>query len=233
MTAHTIDYEVTGSSTRRDGVNAMINAFAAHQNGVIAGIPAVRIDGGWYHTGNQHGDWDGSAYGASTWMTALLTDALRRAYVTAEDTPTADMIRRSGTFLRTALRTESSGFGVVLAPRYVIEHDGSDFATEGPIHDIEHALDVVGALAWADYFGALLGQPDALLAQTIEDLYGTYDVGVNDWIRPTAPMANPPNTAYRVGPWRKWGWEHRSTDGFAWAIVAAAAEPPLFANGFE
>lgn len=231
LTAHAIDYEVTGGIPRRDSVNAMVSAFAAHQNGVPAGIPAVRIDGGWYHTGNQHGDWDGSAYGGSTWMTALLTDALRRAYASAEDTSTADMIRRSGTFLRTALRTEDSDFGVVLAPRYVIEHDGSDFAVEEPLHDVEHALDVVGALAWADYFGALLGQRDPVLATNVDNLYDTYDLAVNYWIRPTGPASGLP--AFRVNPWRKWGWEHRTSDGLAWAVGATLAEQPLFANGFE
>jgi hypothetical protein len=231
LMAHAIDYEVTGSTTRRDSVNAMITAFAAHQNG-LPGIPTSgRIDGGWYHTGDQHGDWDGSAYGASTWMTALLSDALRRAYATAEDATTADMIRRSGPFLLAALRTEDSDYGVVLGPRYVIEYDGTDFAIEDPIHDVEHALDVVGAIAWADYFGALLGQRDPQLAATVDPLYDTYDLAVNSWIAPDGPASGVP--AFRVNPWRKWGWEHRTTDGFAWAVAATAAEPPLFTNSFE
>ncbi len=231
LMAHAIDYEVTGNTTRRDSVNAIVTALAAHQNGMPGGIPANRIDGGWYHTGNQHGDWDGAAYGASTWMTALLTDALRRAYVTDENPAIADMIRRSGPFLRTALRTEPGDYGTVLAPRYVIEHDGTDFAIEAPIHDAEHALDVVAAIAWADYFGALVGPRDAQLAPTVDALYDTYDLGVNFWIRPAGPASGLP--AFRVNPWRKWGWEHRTSDGLAWAVAAAAAESPLFANGFD
>lgn len=231
LMAHAIDYEITGNATRRDSVNAIVTALAAHQNGALAGIPANRIDGGWYHTGDQHGDWDGAAYGASTWMTALLSDALRRAYVTDEHPAIADMIRRSGLFLRTALRTEAGDYGIVLAPRYVIEHDGTDFAIEAPIHDAEHALDVVAAIAWADYFGALTGPRDPLLAPTVDALYDTYDLGVNFWIRPAGPASGLP--AFRVNPWRKWGWEHRTSDGLAWAVQAAAAESPLFANGFE
>lgn len=232
LMAHAIDYEITGSTTRRDSVNAIVTALAAHQNGVPAGIPASRIDGGWYHTGDQHaGDWDGAAYGASTWMTALLGDALRRAYVAAEDTATADMIRRSGTFLHTALRTESGDYGMALAPRYVIEHDGTDFAIADPIHDAEHALDVVAAIAWADYFGALIGPRDAQLAATVDALYDTYDLGVNYWIRPAGPASGLP--AFRVSPWRKWGWEHRTSDGLAWAVTATAAESPLFGDSFE
>ena len=230
LMAHLIDYEVSGLSARRDSVNAIVAALVAHQNGVPAGIPANRIDGGWYHTGDQHGDWDGAAYGASTWMTALLTDALRRAYASAEDEPTAQMIRKSGTFLRTALRTSASQYGGnTLAPRYVIEHDGTDFAVTGPLHDEEHALDVGAALAWADYFGALLGQRDPALAANITGLYLSYDLGVNFWIRPTAPASG--LSAFRVNPWRKWGWEHRTSDGLSWALGAVAVEG--FANGFE
>jgi hypothetical protein len=230
LTAHAIDYEVTGSIARRDSVNAIIASLATHQNG-LSGIPTQRIDGGWYHTGAQHGDWDAAAYGGSTWMTALLSEALRRAYLTAEDQLTAQMIRRTGTFLRTALRTESSQYGSsLLAPRYVIEHDGTDFASTSPIHDDEHALDVVASLAWADYFGALLNERDPSLAATISTLYGTYDAGVNFWIRPAGPQSG--LAAFRVNPWRKWGWEHRSSDGLSWALMATA-EGALFRNGFE
>lgn len=230
LMAHLIDYEISGSAARRDSVNAIVAALVAHQDGVPAGIPASRIDGGWYHTGDQHGDWDGAAYGASTWMTALLSDALRRAYASAEDVPTAQMIRRSGSFLRTALRTEASQYGGnTRAPRYVIEHDGTDFAVTEPLHDEEHSLDVAAALAWADYFGALLGQRDPALAAEVAGVYTSYDLGVNFWIRPTAPASG--LSAFRVNPWRKWGWEHRTSDGLSWALLAVGGEG--FANGFE
>lgn len=230
LMAHLIDYEVTGNVARRDSVNAIVATLAAHQNGVPAGIPASRIDGGWYHTGDQHGDWDGAAYGASTWMTALLSDALRRAYASAEDETSAQMIRRSGTFLRTALRTEASQYGgSTRAPRYVIEHDGTDFAATAPLHDEEHSLDVGAALAWSDYFGALLGQRDAALAAEVAAVYQSYDAGVNFWIRPAAPASG--LSAFRVSPWRKWGWEHRTSDGLSWALGAVGGEG--FANGFE
>lgn len=232
LMAHLVDYEVNGTVGRRDSLNAMITTLAAHQNGVPAGIPASRIDGGWYHTGAQHGDWDGAAYGASTWMTALLTDALRRAYASAEDVATAHMIRRSGTFLRTALRTGTSQYGgTTLAPRYVIEHDGTDFAATGPLHDEEHSLDVVAALAWADYFGALVGQRDPLLAADIAGVYLSYDKGVNFWIRPTAPASG--LSAFRISPWRKWGWEHHTSDGLSWALAGVSDSDAVYGNGFE
>ena len=142
------------------------------------------------------------------------------------------MIRRSGTFLRTALRTEPSQYGGnTLAPRYVIEHDGTDFATTGPLHDEEHALDVTAALAWADCFGAMLNQRDPALAADITGLYQSYDSGVNFWIRPTAPASG--LSAFRVSPWRKWDWEHRTSDSLSWAQGAIGDADLLYANGFE
>jgi hypothetical protein len=142
------------------------------------------------------------------------------------------MIRRSGSFLRASLRTANSDFGNVLGPRYVIEFDGTDFAVEAPIHDVEHALDVAAAMAWADYFGALTGQRDPQLAAAIEGLYDTYDLGVNVWIRPAGPQSG--LAAFRVTPWRKWGWQHRTSDGLAWAVAATNIDPDrVFADGFE
>lgn len=234
LMTHLIDWEITGNTARRDSVDAMIAALLTHQNGASGAIPiAGRIDGGWYHTGAQHGDWDSSAFGASTWMTALLTESLRRAYAFKGDTETASMIRRSGTFLKSALRTEAGAFGTTLAPRYVVEYNGTDFAVQAPLHDEEHALDVTAAIAWADYFGALLNLRDPTLAATALSLYNTYDLGVNYWIRPTAPASG--LTAFRVNPWRKWAWQHRGADGLFWVYTATnpPTETPLFANGFE
>lgn len=236
LMAHSVAWEIDGSSTRAASIDAIVSALGAHQDGAGGLIPSTgRIDGGWYHTGAQHGDWDAAAYGGSLWMTALLTDALRRAWMADEGAGIAQMLRRSGFFLRAGLRTQVGQYdgASTRAPRYVIAFDGSDFAAEPPLHDEEHALDVSAALAWADYFGALLGQRDPLLAAEVEAVYDTYDLGVNFWIRPAAPASG--LTAFRVSPWRKWGWEHRTSDGLGWA--AAAVLPGtgdlLFANGFE
>ncbi|MBK8285435.1 MAG: hypothetical protein IPK97_11485 [Ahniella sp.] len=235
LMAHTIDYEITGNQVRRDSVDEIVNALSTHQDGANGVIPAAgRIDGGFYHTGAQHGDWDAAAYGASTWMTALLTDALRRAYLTRGDTTTAHMIRRTGTFLKTSLRTAGSDFGTTVAPRYVIEFDGTDFAVQSPLHEVEHALNVGSAIAWADYFGALLAQRDATLVGHRTSLYATYDLGVNFWIRPAGPASG--LAAFRVTPWRKWSWQHRTSDGLSFAVMAAdavAGETPMFINSFE
>ncbi len=234
LMAFAIDYEVNGNVGRRGEVNNIVSALLTHQNATDPAMPvAGRVEGGFYHTGNQHGDWDGAAYGGSSWMTALLSDALRRAYLTNEDNNTATLMRRIGSFLHASLRNEAGSFGTDTAPRYVVEYDGSDFTIEDPLHDEEHALDVLSAIAWADYFGALQNQRNPQLVADINQLYATYDLGVNYWIRPAAPASG--LTAYRVNPWRKWGWQHRTSDGFSWAIQAANAPDPgtIFFNGFE
>lgn len=237
LNAHSVAWEIDGSSARAASIDAIVNALGAHQNGAGGLIPSGgRVDGGWYHTGAQHGDWDATAYGGSLWMTALLTDALRRAWIADEGAGIGQMLRRSGFFLRAGLRTQVGQYdgASTRAPRYVIAYDGSDFALEAPLHDEEHALDVSAALAWADYFGALQGQRDAQLAAEVDAVYDTYDLGVNFWVRPAAPASG--LTAFRVNPWRKWGWEHRTSDGLGWAaaaVLAGGTGDLLFASGFE
>ena len=64
---------------------------------------------------------------------------------------------------------------------------------------------------------AVLGTPDPVLTQRATDLYFTYDIGVNYWIRPDAPASG--LAAYRVSPWRKYGWEHRPSAALSWAMA--------------
>jgi hypothetical protein len=233
LLANVVAYEVLGGTARRDAVDAILAAYRAHQDDTGNVIPNGGIDGGLYHLGSQHdGDWAAAAYGASSWMSVLLADAVVRAYATGEDAATAQFLRRLGNFLRATIvvTTEHSYdfSGPLALPRYAMLIDGSD--GQRNFEDVEHALDVAGQLAWADWFARALGTPDPTLAQAAQSLYATYDEGVNFWIRPGGPAAGLP--AYRVSPWRKWGWEHRTSDGIRFAQLVGGT-PPLFANGFE
>jgi hypothetical protein len=170
-------------------------------------------------------------------MSVLLADAVVRAYASGEDAATAGFMRRMGNFLRASIvTTTDNGYDpsrALALPRYGMLIDGSDGQRNSA--DVEHALDVAGQLAWADYFGKLIGQPDPSLQPAIQALYQTYDLGVNFWIRPTGPASG--LTAYRVSPWRKWGWEHRTSDGIAFAQRVGGGTgggtDVLFANNYE
>jgi len=165
-------------------------------------------------------------------MSVLLVDAALRAYSTAEDAPTAQLIRRLGNFLHASVvitpeHSYDTYEDALPLPRYAMLSDGSD--GQRNYEDIEHALDVAAGIAWAGYFADLTGQPDARLRQRAIDLYFSYDIGVNYWIRPGGPASG--LTAYRVAPWRKWGWEQRVSVGFGWAMGAGGDS--IFANGFD
>ncbi len=235
LLANVIAWELDGGSARRDKVNALVAELVRHQNGADGQIPqpAGFVDGGLYHLGTQHDyDWDETSYGASGWMSVLLVDAALRAYAGAGDPATANLIRRLGNFLRVStvdtLEHSYDNYEDALAlPRYAMLIDGSD--GQRNYEDIEHALDVAAALAWAGYFAELTGQPDARLHERATDLYFSHDTGVNFWIRPQGPQSG--LTAYRVSPWRKWGWEHRVSVGFGWAMNAVG--DTIFANGFD
>ncbi|HET7843122.1 MAG TPA: hypothetical protein VFL14_03165, partial [Xanthomonadales bacterium] len=234
LLANVVAYEVLGGTTRRDAVESILATLRTHQDGAGGAIPPNRIDGGLYHYGSQHdGDWDDASLGGSSWMSVLLADAAVRAYATGEDAATAQFLKRMGNFLKaTIVVTDEHSYdtfeGALALPRYAMLLDGSD--GQRNFEDVEHALDVAGQLAWADWFARSLGTPDGTLAQAASSLYATYDEGVNFWIRPAGPASGLP--AYRVAPWRKWGWEHRTSDGIAFAQLVGG-ETPLFANGFE
>ncbi|MCC6593159.1 MAG: hypothetical protein IT479_07780, partial [Xanthomonadales bacterium] len=232
LLANVVAYEVLGGSARRDAVEQILADYRAHQDGANGAIPAQRIDGGLYHTGDQHaGDWGSTDLGGSSWMTGLLLDAAVRAYATGEDVATANFVRRLGTFLAATLEqaSDTDYGGTLWQPRYAMLLDGTSGQRNGT--DIEHSLNVAGALAWSAYFAEATGQSPTAFRTAAQNLYASYDIGVNYWIRPAGPASGLP--AFRVSPWRKWGWEHRTSDGYAFALAPASGtqdEPGL--SGF-
>jgi hypothetical protein len=237
LLANQVAYEINGGA-QATTVATLAGRMVIHQNGANGQIPQPPgfVDGGLYHFGSQHdGDWADASFGASSWMSALVVDAMLRVYSTSEDPAVANFIRRMGNFLRVStITTTDHSFdnyaGALALPRYAMLSDGTD----GQVNpsDVEHALDVAGSLAWANYFAELTQQSDSRLAESAEDVYFTYDTGVNFWIRPNGPGSGLP--AYRVSPWRKYGWEHRVSGGLGWAMLAATSTPDvIFGSGFE
>lgn len=217
LLANAIAYEVTGNTTYRASLLSQAGDFIWHQNGAAGQLPAGRVDGGLYHYGSQHGDGTPNELVASSWMTALTGDAMVRAYAMTEDPAVGHFVRRLGTFERTATKTDGNHpytYGPLAYPDYMMRWDGASDVRDGS--EAEHSLDVASTLAWASYFGELLGPADPTLKQAAEDLYFTYDIGVNHWIRPAGPASGLP--AYRVSPWRKYGWEHRASTSLSWLI---------------
>jgi len=228
LLAQVIAYEVAGGEQRGAALDQLLADLRRHQDGADGAIPAARIDGGLYHSGGQHdGDWAQSRLGGSSWMSALLGDAAVRAYASAEDAATARFVTRLGRFMQASIVvTEAHSYdtfdGPLSLPRYAMLIDGSD-GQRNP-EDVEHSLDIAAQLAWAFYFSVRSASPDAALRSSAHALYRGYDVGVNHWIRPGGPGAG--LAAYRVSPWRKWGWEHRISDGLAFALGSTAPAPP-------
>ncbi len=237
LLANQVAYELNGGA-QAARVTALVSRLVAHQNGAGGQIPqpAGFVDGGLYHYGSQHdGDWASGSLGASSWMSVLVVDAMLRAYATSEDPAIANFVRRMGNFLRastiiTTNHSYNASSGALALPRYAMLSNGADGQVNSA--DVEHALDVASGVAWAHYFAELTNQGDPRLADAAEDLYFTYDEGVNYWSRPGGPASGLP--AYRTSPWRKYGWEHRVSGGLGWAMQAAMASVDgVFANGFD
>lgn len=223
LLANTIAYEVTGATVYKTELTNQANDFIWHQNGAGGQIPANRIDGGLYHYGSQHGDGSANILLASSWMTALVAEAMIRVYAVSENTNVANFIKRVGTFEKVALKLDanhaytSANPGALWYGDYMMRFDGTTDVRDGS--EIEHSLDVSVTLAWASYFAALMGTPDNSITTAANNAYNAYNVGVNYWIRPTGPASG--LTAYRVNPWRKYGWEYTPSASFSWLMTSA------------
>jgi hypothetical protein len=219
LLANVVAYEVLGDTAYKNKVSEIVGDFIWHQNGAGGQMPANRIDGGLYHTGKQHTEGSKNAYLASPWMSALIVDAMVRAYAVSDDPAVAEFIVRMGNFVKAAVRSDNKHqydtyAGTLAYPDYLIKADGTKDMRSST--DVQHAIDVGGIAGWAYYFSHVLGTPDPSLKQLANDLYFTFDIGVNYWTRPTGPSSG--LTAYRVSPWRKYGWEYRTTGSFSWTL---------------
>lgn len=220
LLATVVAYEVLGDAYKA-AVQTIKGDYLWHQDGAGGQIPSPRVDGALYHKGSQHSEGTRKAFIASPWMTVLLVDAMLRTYAVTEDPAVADFLKRVGNFLKTVTRSDSAHqydnySGPLWYADYLSRHDGTVDKRSRQFME-EHALEVGAATAWAGYFAAVLGAPDAVLTQRATDLYFTYDTGVNFWIRPNAPASG--LAAFRVSPWRKYGWEHRPSGGYSWAMA--------------
>jgi hypothetical protein len=219
LLANEMAFEVTGNATFKSNVKTIVGDFIWHQNGAGGQLPATRVDGGLYHLGFQH-DLDevtsADVLVASSWMSALLVDPMVRVYgVWQDNAQIPDFIVRMGNFEKAASLTDANGQfgGTTRYPDYLMRPDGTPDNRSDT--DVQHAMDVGAVAAWATYFAELRGTPDASLRQLANDLYHTYDVGVNFWTSTT--------DGYTVQPPRRYNWEYKNSASFAWALTAADA----------
>lgn len=224
LLANTVAYEVTGIQVYKDSMQSQAQTFIWHQNGANGQIPSSKIDGGLYHYGSQHGDGTTTSLVASSWMTALISEAMVRVYALTEDINVANFIKRVGNFEKTALKNDANHIystANLWYCDYMMRYDGVTDVRDGL--EIEHSMEISTTLAWATYFSALTGTYDNSLYTATNNAYASYDVGVNYWIRPSGPSAG--LTAYRVSPWRKYGWEYSPSASFTWLMNAVTTIP--------
>jgi glucose/arabinose dehydrogenase len=219
LLANDIAYEVTGNTTFKTNVQTIVNDLIYHQNGANGQLPANRVDGGLYHFGWQHDASevdDPNVIIASSWMSALVVDPMVRAYGLTESSQIADFLIRMGNFEKAASKTDANGQfeGTTRYPDYLMRADGTSENRSDT--DVQHAMDVGAVAAWATYFAELRGTPDASLRQLSNDLYATYDVGVNYWTRPGG-------TNFNVSPPRRYTWEYKNSTNFSWALTGSDA----------
>ena len=211
---------VTGSATFKNEVQTIVGDFIWQQNGAGGQLPSDRVDGGLYHTGEQHDITEASSADvliASPWMSALIVDPMVRVFgVWQDNAQVPDFIIRMGNFEKAASKTDGNGQfgGTTRYPDYLMRADGTSDSRSDT--DVQHAMDVGAVAAWATYFDDLRGTPDASLRQLANDLYATYALGVNFWTRPGG-------TNFNVSPPRRYTWEYKNSASFSWALTASDA----------
>ncbi|MBU1692655.1 MAG: VCBS repeat-containing protein [Verrucomicrobia bacterium] len=216
LLANSVAFELFGDPQYSTTVTSIVADVIWHQDGADGAIPEARVDGGLYHYGRQHdSDWDDNEFGASPWMSALLLDAVLRAYALTADPELESWARRLGNFLRAATTTMDDIHGDPMhIGMYAMLYDGQN---GNPEEDTtEHSLETVASLAWSHYFSEKTGVPDGSLFAMATNIYRTYELDVDWWLRPAGPEYGLP--AFRVSPWRKYAWEHRPSGSLSWLL---------------
>jgi hypothetical protein len=77
-------------------------------------------------------------------------------------------------------------------------------------------MEIATTAAWAAYFSSQQGMKDASLIELTDRLFDSYTACVKHWITPDGPLKGSP--AFRVTPWRKYGWEYRPSGSFTWLM---------------
>ncbi|MDI1481183.1 hypothetical protein [Polyangium sp. y55x31] len=215
LLAATIAFELRGREEDRARVVRIVEDLLWHQDqsrpgGLFARVGKV-VDGGLYHFGTQHDpDEAGEELVASPWMSALLVDAMVRVHSSWEDPRIARFIVRMGNMLAAASKVRAQPDGARRAtPDYLIRPDGSTHTD----HDgAAHAADVMGALAWADAFARLLGEPEPRFRRVVLGSPGLYETFAGELFQ------SPDDWMLR--PYRRYAWMFRTSAAFSYALGA-------------
>ena len=129
-----------------------------------ASCPAGRVDGGLYHQGSSTAT--ATAWWRSSWMTVLTVDAMVRAYAVRRAPRSASSFCAWGPSCRPATKVDADhDYEPRRAPRLSRLHDGGGRQQQRArrLRGGARAWTWPCAVAWAAYFGELLGSPDATL----------------------------------------------------------------------
>ncbi len=220
LLANTIAWEVAGTAAYSTRITNMVNAFIAHQNGAGGQINFPRIDGALYHTKGQHGEGAvESDYIASNWMSALMTDAMLRAYGQSELVAIESFLIRMGNFQRRSSKNHTTDLlydnvDHLWSIDYLVNPDGTSNEFNGD--EYNHSMEVAASIAWGAWFAKKNGQLYDSLARMADSLYRTYSIGLDEYTRPGNVSANAP--LFRIVPPRMYGWQYRPSASFSWLM---------------
>jgi hypothetical protein len=206
LLAALVAWEATGEAGHATRARAIVAETARQAREPVSGWAP---EGCVLHTQDAH-EGDGVTDPiCSPWMSALLAEAMFRAYVHSQDRETLEFLAGLADFVRT---TGSASDGGGLSPYYLVSSRRRDEP------DIEHACDVAGLVARGAWARRALGGDPAPLLATTRGLLTNCRANLESWHRPGGPAAG--LAEWRLSPARKLNWWFGTTLDLPWLVDA-------------
>jgi hypothetical protein len=171
-------------------------------------------DGCILHTMTDHEGGGGEVPACSTWMSALLSEAVWRYYLQARDETSLELLARLAEFIVDHGTYDASDQNLDLIVPWYLSSRSTQFSDSGPWGDLEHGCDVAGLVARGAWARAELGGDPARFAPTLDAMLETCEFSLELWHRPAGPASG--LAEWRLSPPRKFSWWFGTTQDLSW-----------------
>ncbi len=204
-------WEATGNADYAARARQIVTASLAQINAPASSWP---VNGCVLHTLEDHEGGGGAVPACSTWMSALLSEAVWRYYLQSRDHDALELMARLAEFIVAYGTYDGSSENLALIVPWYLSSSMTQFSDSGPWGDMEHGCDVAGLVARGAWARKQLGGSTDPFKQTLDDMLETCEYSLNYWHRPGGPAAG--LAEWRLSPPRKFNWWFGSTLDMSW-----------------
>jgi hypothetical protein len=205
-------WELTGAPRHADRAREVLEASVAH---VLAPPGGWQADGCLLHLQSAHEGAGPSQPVCSPWMSALLSDAAWRYYVTSRDESALVLAARLGEFAA-AHGTYAGAENLNRVVPWYLSSSVHKYTDGGAWLDMEHSCDVAGMIARGAWARSELGGDPAPMLDASDILLDTCRFVLSHWHRPGGVSSG--HAEWRLAPPRKFSWWFGSTLDLPWLL---------------